>query len=90
MVKRTHCKAALKGKNNQELRANLVETKKELAKLRNDKSSGSAARLSKIRQVRKNVARILTAMSTNVLEANFDQCTNRKYRTRAIRQRLNY
>ena len=85
MVKRTHSKAALSGKSNEELRKDLNETKKELAKLRNDKSSGSAARLGKIKQVRKNIARILTAMHQNVITTHN---IKRSHTTRAMRRKL--
>jgi large subunit ribosomal protein L29 len=53
----------LKQKTEDELKAELVKLKKEQFNLRFQKSSGQLENSSKILQVRRNIARVLTALS---------------------------
>jgi len=95
MIKiRTH---ELRGKSPAELKAQLVELKRELSALRVAKVTGGAAnKLSKIKVIRKGIARVLTVTSQNSRQALRQLTKNnthkplelRAKKTRAIRRRL--
>lgn len=55
----------LKGKSNDELRAQVTEIKKELLNLRFQKASGELSSTVRFKEARKDIARILTAMRQN-------------------------
>ena len=84
--------------DSQSVRANIDRLREELRTLRNAKaSSGSATKLSKIKGVRKNIARNLTALNRKErdrLEGNLHKTSKkralflRSKLTRAIRRRL--
>ncbi|PAV70235.1 hypothetical protein WR25_18577 [Diploscapter pachys] len=87
----------LRGKKKEELMKSLEEQKTELASLRVSKVTGGAAsKLSKIRVVRKNIARILTIINQTQKQELRKYYAGKKYKpldlrpklTRAIRRRL--
>jgi large subunit ribosomal protein L29 len=55
----------LKGKSNEELRAQITDIKKELLNLRFQKASGELASTARFKEARKEIARILTAINSN-------------------------
>lgn len=59
----------LKGKSNEELRAQVTELKKELLNLRFQKASGELASTARFKEARKDIARILTAIRQNKKDA---------------------
>ena len=59
----------LKGKSNDELRAQVTELKKELLNLRFQKASGELASTARFKEARKDIARILTAIRQNKKDA---------------------
>lgn len=87
----------LRGKNREDLTKQLNELKQELSNLRVAKvTGGAAAKLSKIRVFRKNIARVLTVMNQKQKE-NLKKFYRKKKRipidlrpklTRAIRRQL--
>ncbi|XP_025956682.1 large ribosomal subunit protein uL29 [Dromaius novaehollandiae] len=89
----------LRGKKKEELLKQLDDLKVELSQLRVAKVTGGAAsKLSKIRVVRKSIARVLTVINQNQKENLRKLCNKgRKYKpldlrpkkTRAMRRRLN-
>lgn len=87
----------LRQKNRNELLTQLTELKKELAQLKVAKVTGGAPnKITKIKEVRKSIARVMTVVSQNQRAALRDACKNKKYlpldlrekKTRAIRRRL--
>jgi len=87
----------LREKSKSELQAQLKELKQELGALRVAKVTGGAPnKLSKIKVVRKSIARVLTVISQNQRAALRKAYTNKKYlpldlrpkKTRAIRRQL--
>jgi len=94
----------LRGKNKNELQAQLKELKSELAALRVAKVTGGAPnKLSKIKVVRKSIARVLTVYNANIRNALKNKITEdaankkgksylpldlRPKKTRALRQAL--
>ncbi|EIE24848.1 hypothetical protein COCSUDRAFT_28397 [Coccomyxa subellipsoidea C-169] len=87
----------LRDKSKSELQAQLKEFKQELGALRVAKVTGGAPnKLSKIKVVRKSIARVLTVISQNQREALRNAYAKKKYlpldlrpkKTRAIRRRL--
>merc|ERR1712105_11794 len=88
----------LRGKKKEELLKQLEELKTELSQLRVAKvTGGQASKLSKIRIVRKSIARVLTVMNQTQKENLRKFYQNKKYKpkdlrpkkTRAIRRALN-
>lgn len=59
----------LKGKTNDELTAELAKLKKELFNLRFQRASGELGATHRFRQVKKDVARIMTQVRVNKLNA---------------------
>merc|ERR1712062_279699 len=87
----------LRGKKKEELTSQLKELKTELSQLRVAKGTGGAAsKLSKIRIVRKSIARVLTVINQTQKENLRKFYKNKKYmpkdlrpkKTRAIRRQL--
>lgn len=87
----------LRTKSKTELQAQLKDLKQELGALRVAKVTGGAPnKLSKIKVVRKSVARVLTVISQEQKKALRDVYKNKKYvpldlrpkKTRAIRKRM--
>jgi len=87
----------LRGKKKEELQKQLDEQKNELAGLQVSKVTGGAAsKLSKIRTVRKNIARVLTVMHQTQKQELRKFYKGKKYKpldlrfrkTRAIRRQL--
>ncbi|CAI4232619.1 unnamed protein product [Auanema sp. JU1783] len=87
----------LRGKKKEELEKELETQKTELSSLRVSKVTGGAAsKLSKIRVVRKNIARILTVINQSqkqelrkfFADKKFKPIDLRQKKTRAIRRRL--
>merc|ERR1711977_517463 len=85
------------GKSKADLNKQLEELKNELSSLRVTKVTGGAAsKLSKIKVVRKNIARVLTVINETQKHALRDHYSTLKYapldlrpkKTRAIRRRL--
>jgi large subunit ribosomal protein L29 len=56
----------LRSLSRQELEARLVESRKEMLKLNVQVATGNAANPGKLKQTKKNIARILTLMSAEV------------------------
>ncbi|EME87890.1 uncharacterized protein MYCFIDRAFT_48154 [Pseudocercospora fijiensis CIRAD86] len=89
--------AQLWGKNKDDLKKQLDELKQELVQLRTQKIAGGAqSKLSKIHDVRKSIARVLTIINANQRAQLRLFYKNKKYlpldlrpkQTRAIRRRL--
>ncbi|KAL7754073.1 60S ribosomal protein L35, L29 [Sorochytrium milnesiophthora] len=87
----------IRTKNKAELTKTVDELRQELMSLRVAKQTGNnQAKLTKIREVRKNIARTLTVINQNQRKAMRTQYANKKYKpldlrakkTRAIRRRL--
>ncbi|PSC76061.1 60S ribosomal L35-like [Micractinium conductrix] len=87
----------LRGKGKAELEAQLKDLKQELGQLRVAKVTGGAPnKLSKIKVVRKGIARVLTVISQKTRDALKEEYSGKKYvpidlrarKTRAIRRRL--
>jgi len=87
----------LRGKSKTELQSQLKDLKQELGALRVAKVTGGAPnKLSKIKVVRKSIARVLTVVSQNQKSALREAFSKKKYlpldlrpkKTRAIRRRL--
>ncbi|GFQ66022.1 60S ribosomal protein L35 [Trichonephila clavata] len=76
----------LRGKKKDEVIKQLEELKQELASLRVSKVTGGAAsKLSKIKVVRKSIARVLTVMNQNRKENLRKLYKNKKYKPRDLR-----
>ncbi|GFS94750.1 60S ribosomal protein L35 [Trichonephila clavipes] len=76
----------LRGKKKDEVMKQLDELKQELASLRVSKVTGGAAsKLSKIKVVRKSIARVLTVMNQNRKENLRKLYKNKKYKPRDLR-----
>nr|CAG4650695.1 EOG090X0NXS [Sida crystallina] len=97
MLAKVRCRD-LRTKKKEELLKQLDELKKELSQLRVAKvTSGSASKLSKIRVVRKSIARVLIVMNQKQKENLRKLYKNKKYKpldirakkTRAMRRALN-
>eukprot|EP00891_Asterochloris_glomerata_P009997 jgi/Astpho2/9997/fgenesh1_pm.00153_%23_10_t len=87
----------LRAKNKADLQGQLKDLKQELGALRVAKVTGGAPnKLSKIKVVRKSIARVLTVLSHKQRDALREVYANKKYKpldlrpkkTRAIRKRL--
>uniref|UniRef100_H3C2P5 Large ribosomal subunit protein uL29 n=1 Tax=Tetraodon nigroviridis TaxID=99883 RepID=H3C2P5_TETNG len=87
----------LRGKKKEELLKQLDDLKNELSQLRVAKVTGGASKLSKIRVVRKSIARVLTVINQTQKENLRKFYKGKKYKpldlrpkkTRALRRRLN-
>ncbi|XP_050022853.1 large ribosomal subunit protein uL29 [Dermacentor andersoni] len=79
----------LRGKKKEELMKQLEDLKQELAALRVAKVTGGAAsKLSKIRVVRKSIARVLTVMHQTQKENLRKFYRGKKYKPRDLRPKL--
>ena len=68
-MKKTNFVDELKNKSVEELSAQLVEAKKELFNLRFQNATNQLDNTARIREVRRNIARIQTVMTMNSKEA---------------------
>lgn len=87
----------LRTKNKAELERQTADLKMELSQLRVAKATGGAAsKMSKIKQVRRSIARVLTVMTQQKRESLKEYYANKRFKpldlrpkkTRAIRRRL--
>jgi len=79
----------LRSKSKPELLKQLEDLKAEMATLRVAKVTGGAAsKLSKIRVVRKNIARVLTVISQNTRAKTRNYLKNKKYLPKDLRPKL--